>query len=69
MSTMILAAGSRHRAAAGLRRFMRSLRMAIVREYRIRREISFLREQDERTLNDLGISRSEVERAVRGWFR
>lgn len=69
MSTLILAAGSRSRAAAGLARFVRAVGKAIVREYRTRREISFLMEQDDRTLHDLGISRSEVERAVRGWFR
>lgn len=69
MSTLILAAGSRRLAAAGLARFARAVYAAIIREYRTRREISFLMEQDDRTLHDLGISRSEVERAVRGWFR
>lgn len=69
MSTLILAAGSRSRTAAGLARFARAVGTAIVREYRARREISYLMEQDDRTLHDLGISRSEVERAVRGWFR
>jgi uncharacterized protein YjiS (DUF1127 family) len=69
MSTLILAAGSGRRATAGLARFALAVGTAIVREYRARREISFLMEQDDRTLHDLGISRSEVERAVRGWFR
>ena len=69
MSAMILAAGQGRRAAAGLRRFVHGIGTAIVREYRSRREISFLMEQDERTLHDLGLTRCDVERAVRGWLR
>ncbi len=69
MSALLLAAGSKSRVATGLSRFFHGLAAAVVREYRTRREISFLRQQDDRTLHDLGINRSEVERAVRGWFR
>ena len=67
MSAMLLAVGAMHRATASLGQIVRTVGAALGREYRTRRVISFLLEQDECTLRDLGIARSEVERVVRGW--
>ena len=67
MPAMTLAVGAKHHGTTGLGQFIRSTGTALWREYRSRRAISFLLEQDERTLRDLGITRSEVERVVRGW--
>ena len=70
MPAVILAVGTRYRLVAiGLGRFIRSVAVAIWREDRTHREMGFLMEQDDRVLDDIGITRCEVEQAVRGWRR
>jgi uncharacterized protein YjiS (DUF1127 family) len=39
---------------------------AVADEFRFRRQIAFLMQQDERMLRDIGLSRGDVRRAVRG---
>ena len=45
---------------------MRGVFAALANERRVRREIAYLMQQDERILSDIGLSRSDVTRAVRG---
>ncbi len=68
MSASILAAGGSRRAASGLCRLFGRLGAALARELRLQRDIRFLMEQDDRMLHDLGLTRSDVERVVRGWL-
>lgn len=41
------------------------LAAAVVSEWRMRRQVAFLLEQDDRMLRDLGVCRSDVMRVVR----
>ena len=38
---------------------------AIAREYRLRRQVAFLMQQDQRMLSDLGLTHDDVARVVR----
>jgi uncharacterized protein YjiS (DUF1127 family) len=66
MAMMTTLVGARGRAAVDLGAVLRGVVAAVAREWRTRREVAFLMRQDERMLRDIGVSRSEIERAVRG---
>jgi uncharacterized protein YjiS (DUF1127 family) len=66
MTTMI--AGARGRAAIDLGWAVRGALAAVADYRRIRREIAYLLQQDERMLSDIGLSRWDVTRAVRGRY-
>ena len=55
----------RRLAMPTLRRVMGGVLQAILREYRLRRQVSYLLEQDARTLADLGLTHHDVARVVR----
>ena len=56
----------RRLAMPTLRRVMGGVLQAIAREYRLRRQVSYLLEQDARMLADLGLTHHDVARVVRG---
>ena len=66
MNMMTMLASARGRAASDLGSAMRGVFAALAKERRVRRQIAFLMQQDERILSDIGLSRSDVTRAVRG---
>ena len=66
MSVMIMAADGSRRAAAGLGHRIGGMVAAVKREYCIRHEIRSLLERGDYLLRDIGLSRSDVERLVRG---
>ena len=68
MSTMSTIAGARGWSAADLRAVIRSVTAAVAREIRIRRDTNYLMEQSDHMLRDIGLSRAEVMRAVRGRY-
>ena len=68
MSTMSTIAGARGWAAADLRAVIQSVTAAVAREIRIRRDTNYLMEQSDHMLRDIGLSRAEVMRAVRGRY-
>ena len=68
MNMMTTLASARGRAASDLGSAMRGVFAALANERRVRREIAHLMRQDEWILSDLGLSRSDVTRAVRGRF-
>ncbi len=68
MSTMSTIAGARGWAAADLRAVIRSVTAAVAREIRIRRDTNYLMAQSDHMLLDIGLSRAEVMRAVRGRY-
>ena len=68
MSTMSTIAGARGWSAADLRAVIRSATAAVAREIRLRRDSNYLMAQSDHMLLDIGISRAEVMRAVRGRY-
>ena len=69
MSVMNVAVGSRSRhRPLRFRPWLARLAWRMAREWRLRRQVAFLLEQDDRMLRDLGLCRSDVERCVR-WGR
>ena len=46
-------------------RVMGGMLRAIAREYRLRRQVAFLMQQDQRMLSDLGLTHDDVVRVVR----
>ena len=68
MNMMTTLASARGRAASDLGSAMRGVFAALANERRVRREIAYLMQQDERILSDIGLSRSDVTRAVRGRY-
>lgn len=66
MSMMITIAGARGRAAADFGWAVRGVIAALANHRRIRREVAYLMDQDERMLADIGLSRGEILRAARG---
>ena len=53
---------------ADLRAVIQSVTAAVAREIRIRRDTNYLMERSDHMLRDIGISRAEVMRAVRGRY-
>ena len=68
MAVVNMIAGARMRAAEDLGGAIRALARAVSREIRTRREVTYLMEQDEHMLRDIGLSRAEIMRAVRGRY-
>ena len=68
MNMMTTLASARGRAASDLGSAMRGVFAALANERRVRREVAHLMRQDERMLRDIGLSRAEVMRAVRGRY-
>jgi uncharacterized protein YjiS (DUF1127 family) len=61
-------AGARLRAGNDLGRALRAMAGAVAREIRTRRQVAYLMRQDDRMLRDIGLSRAEILRAVRGRY-
>jgi len=59
MTMMTTIVGARGRAAADLGATLRSVLAVVVREIRIRRDVAFLMQLDERMLQDIGLSRCD----------
>ena len=68
MSTLDMTVGAGRRHPLRLHRWLRALAWRAGREWRLRRQVAFLLQQDDRMLRDLGLTRGEVERSVR-WGR
>jgi uncharacterized protein YjiS (DUF1127 family) len=66
MSVVNMAAGlPRQGRAPRAGAWLGCLAAAIASEWRLRRQVAFLLEQDDRMLRDLGLCRSDVMRVVR----
>jgi uncharacterized protein YjiS (DUF1127 family) len=66
MSALKMATGgNRQQLSLRSRGWLSRLVAAVVSEWRLRRQVTFLLEQDDRTLRDLGLCRSDVARFVR----
>ena len=69
MTSMAMAASRTRRGLfEGVKVGVRALVRALVREYRLRRQIAFLMQQDQRMLADIGLTQDDVARTVR-WGR
>jgi uncharacterized protein YjiS (DUF1127 family) len=69
MTSMAMAAArSRRCLLGGVRAALSALARALTREYRLRRQIAFLQQQDQRMLADIGLTHADVARSVR-WGR
>ncbi len=69
MTTLTMTAGRTRRGLiGGLWSAMRALARGLAREHRLRREIAFLMQQDSRMLADIGLTHTDVARAIR-WGR
>jgi uncharacterized protein YjiS (DUF1127 family) len=69
MTSMAMAASRTRRGLfAGVRVALRALARTLAREYRLRRQIAFLMQQDQRMLADIGLTHDDVARTVR-WGR
>jgi uncharacterized protein YjiS (DUF1127 family) len=68
MNTMSLIVGARARGTLDLGFLLRGVFASMANQRRIRRDVAFLMQQDERLLSDIGLSRCDVTRAVRGRF-
>ena len=55
----------RRLAMPTLRRVMGGMLQAIMREYRLRRQVAYLLDEDQRMLADLGLTQHDVVRFVR----
>jgi uncharacterized protein YjiS (DUF1127 family) len=66
MSSVAMIRGADRSYAARPRCWMTRFAAAVADEFRFRRQIAFLMQQDERMLRDIGLSRGDVRRAVRG---
>jgi uncharacterized protein YjiS (DUF1127 family) len=67
MSVMSMTTGVRRRMLAPrVGAWLGRVAAAVASEWRLRRQVAFLLEQDDRMLRDLGLSRSDVMRVVRG---
>lgn len=65
MSMIRLAMPCAQVASSPLRRWAGLLASLLARELQRRREIAWLMQQDDRMLDDLGVSRHEIARVVR----
>jgi uncharacterized protein YjiS (DUF1127 family) len=69
MTSMAMAAPrSRRGLLGGVRVALSALARTLTREYRLRRQIAFLQQQDQRMLADIGLTHADVARSVR-WGR
>ena len=69
MTSMAMAAPRTRRGLlGGLQVMLRALSRTLAREYRLRRQIAFLMQQDQRMLADIGLTHADVARTVR-WGR
>ena len=69
MTSMAMAASRTRRGLfEGIRVSLRALARVVAREYRLRRQIAFLMQQDQRMLADIGLPQDDVARTVR-WGR
>ena len=66
MSTTMSMIGARQRGATDLGAAIWAVVARAARERRVRRDIAFLMDQDERMLSDIGLTRGDIARALRG---
>jgi uncharacterized protein YjiS (DUF1127 family) len=66
MSSVAMVRGAAGSSATRPRRWIARFAAAVADEFRFRRQVAFLLQQDERMLRDIGLSRGDVRRAVRG---
>lgn len=66
MNTTIAVSGARARDAMNIAAAVQTAFAGLARELRIRRDVAFLMQQDDRLLRDIGLSRDNVAQALRG---
>ena len=66
MNTTMSMIATRQRGATDLGSVIWAVVARAARERRVRRDIAFLMDQDERMLSDIGLTRGDIARALRG---